>query len=103
NVWHGDHGGVSWQSHHIPLVLFGAGIRKGFQSAHPASLVDLAPTLLRLLGVPFPMMDGVVLADALDKPHRAEIAAQRMVGRQVTPIVAALQRQSALDIQVVTS
>jgi hypothetical protein len=96
--WHGDHGGASWQSHHVPLIVSGAGIRKGHQSRFPARLVDLAPTFLRLLGVPYPMLDGVVLADAIGRPIRGEVAAQRVAGGMLVPIAAALKRQSILDV-----
>lgn len=97
NVWHGDHGGASWDSHHLPLVLYGAGIRKGHRSSYPARLVDLAPTLLRLLGVPFPLMDGIALADAFRRPLGDEIAAQRVMGRQLKPVAAALRARSRHD------
>jgi arylsulfatase A-like enzyme len=97
--WHGDHGGASWGSHHIPLILSGPGTVSGVESRFPARLVDLAPTFLRLLGVPFPLLDGVVLADAFMRPTNAEIAAQRTMGSMLIPITAALRRQSVIDIQ----
>lgn len=99
NVWHGDHGGISWGSHSIPLILTGPGIRSEYVSRFPARLVDLAPTLLSLLGVPYPQMDGVVLADSLRKPVRGDLVAQQVMARQLTPVAAALKRQSAIDVQ----
>ncbi|HEX8918080.1 MAG TPA: alkaline phosphatase family protein [Chloroflexota bacterium] len=62
---HGNHGGLSWRVQHIPLVMSGPGIRQGY-SSFPAQLVDIAPTVERLMGFPVPAgVDGVTLADAL--------------------------------------
>jgi hypothetical protein len=97
-IWHGDHGGASWESHHIPLVLSGPGIKAGHVSEFPARLVDLAPTFLRLLGVPFPLLDGVVLADAIANPTKSETAGQRSMASLLTPVAAALKRQSYVDV-----
>lgn len=80
----GDHGGLNWGAQHIPLVLAGPGIQPGARSSYPARLVDVAPTVLRLLGVPFPRTDGLVLADALATPSAAEIAAQDALGPTLT-------------------
>lgn len=75
----GQHGGFSWGSQHIPLVIAGPGIRHGV-SSFPAKLVDIAPTAERLLGLPLPPgRDGVVLADALSQPSGAERNAQHEV------------------------
>lgn len=99
--WFGDHGGASWQSHHIPLIMSGPGIRSGQVSPFPARLVDLAPTALRLMGVPFPALDGIVLADALATPMASERSAQRIMATQLTPLVTAMKRQSASDMKAV--
>jgi arylsulfatase A-like enzyme len=98
NQWFGDHGGASWGSHAVPLIISGAGVRSGNASHFPARLVDLAPTFLRLLGVPFPALDGVVLADALAAPIRSETSAQRVMAEQLIPITSAMKRQSKLDL-----
>lgn len=72
----GNHGGLSWRVQHIPLVLSGPGIRHGV-SAFPAQLVDIAPTLERALGLPVPRgVDGLVLADALNRPASQDRSAQ---------------------------
>src|ERR1019366_830627 len=92
-------GGPSWGSQSIPLILSGPGIRRAYQSAFPARLVAVAPTSMRLLGVPYPPLDGIVRADALSKPSTAEHVALGQISRQVTPVAAALRRQSVLDVE----
>ncbi len=43
----------------VPLILRGAGVPRGMRSEIPASLVDVAPTLLSLVGLPVPpSMEG---------------------------------------------
>ncbi len=61
-----SHGGISSWELRNTLVMAGAGIRRGIRSAVPAGNVDVAPTLLRLLGLPIPpTMQGRVLGEAL--------------------------------------
>ncbi len=75
----GWHGGLSWRVQHIPLILSGPGVRHG-SSAFAAKLVDIAPTVERLLGVPVPAaVDGVVLANALQGSTAADMHAQHAV------------------------
>jgi predicted AlkP superfamily pyrophosphatase or phosphodiesterase len=51
---------------HVPLVLWGRGVKRGVYRERVAT-VDLAPTLARLLGLtPAEALDGRVLAEALD-------------------------------------
>jgi predicted AlkP superfamily pyrophosphatase or phosphodiesterase len=97
--WKGDHGGTSWASQAIPLVMAGPGIRRAHHSKFPARLVDLAPTFLRLMGAPHTGMDGVVLADALVKPLDKEARAQKTASRHLVPVAAALRRQSRSDVE----
>jgi predicted AlkP superfamily pyrophosphatase or phosphodiesterase len=60
----GKHGGFSWDSQHIPVIMEGPGIRRGV-SHFPAQLVDIAPTIEHLMGWDVPVgVDGVVLQDA---------------------------------------
>lgn len=58
------HGTYYGYDQHVPVVLFGAGIRPGryWQAASPA---DIAPTLAALCGITMARTDGHVLADAL--------------------------------------
>lgn len=78
----GNHGGLSWGVQQIPLVISGPGVRHG-TSNFPAQLVDIAPTVETLLGLPVPPgVDGIVLADALDQAGQAAVAAQ---GARMSP------------------
>lgn len=91
----GTHGGFSWGVQQIPLVMAGPGVRHGV-SHFPAKLVDVAPTLQRLLGLPIPAgVDGVVLADALNRSSAAERHAQAAVHAPRLADVRALQAHSA--------
>jgi hypothetical protein len=62
----GQHGSARPQDRRIPLVFSGAGVAAG-RTAGKASLADVAPTVLRLLGVPAAKLrpDGRVLEEAL--------------------------------------
>ena len=66
-------GGVEYAAHgqptdrdaHVPLIIWGKGVRAGTYGAR-ANTVDLAPTLARLLGLaPLSMLDGRVLGEAV--------------------------------------
>jgi arylsulfatase A-like enzyme len=91
----GNHGGFSWRVQHIPLVISGPGVRHGV-SAFPAQLVDIAPTIERLMDLPIPSaVDGVVLADLLRARSQADVAAQKAVDSARAQDVTALARHSA--------
>jgi len=49
---------------HVPVILFGQGIRKG-EYLQPSSPLDLAPTLAFLTGITLPEAMGRVLTEAL--------------------------------------
>jgi arylsulfatase A-like enzyme len=83
----------------VPLIIAGPGVRAGHVSHFPARLVDLAPTVLRLLGVPYPQLDGVALADAFTDPLPKEKAAQAAVARYLIPVAETLRRQSHLEVR----
>ena len=65
----GNHGSLRDTDMQIPLILSGAGIRPS-TVAGKAALVDIAPTVLRLLDVEPRLMrpDGRVLTEALTRP-----------------------------------
>ncbi len=73
---HGDHGGLNWGAQSVPLIMSGPGIASGQTSHFPARLIDVAPTVLRALGLPSRAMDGIVLADALTEPLATDVAMQ---------------------------
>ncbi|HET7790986.1 MAG TPA: alkaline phosphatase family protein [Gemmatimonadales bacterium] len=61
-----EHGQPSDVDAHVPLILWGKGVRKGVYAAR-ANAVDIAPTLARLLGLtPFSLLDGRVLTEAIE-------------------------------------
>lgn len=96
--WLGDHGGASWGSQTLATVMAGPGIRQGYQSVYPSRLVDLTPTFLRLLGAPYPKLDGIALADSFKSPIKDEVGMQRRVANRLIPVTSTLRRESALDI-----
>jgi predicted AlkP superfamily pyrophosphatase or phosphodiesterase len=96
---HGDHGGLEWGSQQIPLVISGPGVPMGVVSHHPARLMDVAPTVLRLLGLPGMNMDGIVLADAVLSRTAQEVSVQAKMGSSLTPHQDALKKQALQNIQ----
>lgn len=96
--WKADHGGSSWQSQHIPLILAGPGIQQGIITAAPAELEDVAPTALTAMGVRPAGMGGMVLTDALDSSSGAALQARKVEQQKVGPVVAALSGQSNQDL-----
>lgn len=92
--WLGGHLGPGWDDQHIPFVLAGAGVKHGVLSTYPARLVDIAPTLERVLALHASPSDGIVLADALRAPDTYAAAKQRTVGARLRPVVRALEVRS---------
>jgi arylsulfatase A-like enzyme len=95
--WRGDHGGPSWYAQRIPLVFAGPGVRHSVSSTFPATIYDIAPTVLSLLGVPPTGMDGIVLNDALANPDDRSGTVQSQQAAKLTPIVQALIDQTRRD------
>jgi arylsulfatase A-like enzyme len=95
--WKGDHGGGSWNAEHIPLIISGPGVRQGVYSPYPATIYDIAPTVLDMLGASSVGMDGVVLADGLIQPYEGSDIAQGRRRAALQPITDALREQSHLD------
>jgi hypothetical protein len=90
--WKADHGGNSWQSQHIPLLLSGPGIRAGVISSTPAQLDDLAPTILAAMGVRAIGMEGHALNSVLLGPPTNRIGRAGELA-EIGPIVKALRAQ----------
>jgi arylsulfatase A-like enzyme len=83
---HGSHGEIVWGNQHIPLIIAGPGIRRGVTSNAPARLVDIAPTIARVMGFPLSGFDGVPLADALVNASAEDIVAQNAVTTKLAPL-----------------
>ena len=98
STWKADHGGTSWQAQHLPLILSGPGIRSGRVSSYPARLIDVAPTVLQLMGASHKGMQGIPLADALTSPPSWSVQWQQAASKRLMPVVAALQQQSRLEL-----
>lgn len=92
--WLAGHLGPQWGDQHIPLVMAGPGIRRGIVSRYPARLVDVAPTVERLLHAPTGKVDGVVLADGLTRSTAGDRAAQKARGNVLRPLQAALKARA---------
>jgi predicted AlkP superfamily pyrophosphatase or phosphodiesterase len=78
---HGSHGSLSRFDLHNTLIAAGPDIKKGFVSELPSGNVDVAPTVLALLGIsPSVPMDGRVLYEALidQQPAAPEPVEQTM-------------------------
>lgn len=95
--WQGDHGGATWNTQHIPLIFAGAGVRHDVHSSYPATIYDVAPTILTLLGASPRGMDGIPLNNALAAPSASLATQQLAQGEKLTPFVQALRTQSKDD------
>lgn len=95
----GGHGGVEPEVMTVPLIMAGAGIVPGAQ-AKDARLIDIAPTVSALLGIPAPGHGlGRTLDELLQLPDQAprETAdQQRLVATHAT--VAAADARAATDV-----
>ncbi len=75
----GSHGGGSSAELHNTLIASGPSFASGLHSELPSGNIDIAPTVLELLGIPLPEhFDGRVLHEALESGHELEssLAAQ---------------------------
>lgn len=86
----GTHNPVNWADQHILLAFSGAGVAPGKVSAAPARLVDILPTLARLLDLPPDNMDGIPLADALAAPLDEDLQRQAEATNTLGPLRDAL-------------
>jgi hypothetical protein len=94
----GGHGGLEPEVVTVPLVLAGAGVRAGATLEPAARMIDVAPTVAALLGVPAPGHGtGSVLVDALvlDPAHRATLVDAD--ARRRTDLTPALSRLATAD------
>jgi predicted AlkP superfamily pyrophosphatase or phosphodiesterase len=70
-----SHGTMFAYDQHVPLVLFGSGIKPG-EYLRAASPADIAPTLAFLCGVTLASTDGDVLVEAIAPPPARQMAAR---------------------------
>jgi len=96
--WRADHGGASWQSQHIPLILAGPGIQPGVVTGEPARLEDVAPTVLTAMGVTPTGMEGHVLTEALQGPSAADQRIRRAEISAISPVANALIAQDSYEL-----
>ncbi|MGH2442796.1 MAG: alkaline phosphatase family protein [Chloroflexota bacterium] len=95
--WKADHGGATWGVQHVPLVIAGPGIRKGFKSALPAQLEDIAPTALVAMGAQPVGMEGHVLAEAMTTPFQADQVNRAGELKRISPVVRALITEDKVE------
>jgi len=88
----GKHSAMNWADQHIPLIFSGQGVVQGKTSPSPARLVDILPTIARLMNLSAGQMDGVVLGDALISPQPMELQAQAQINAKLTSLRDVLKR-----------
>jgi hypothetical protein len=93
--WKADHGGNSWESQHVPLIMSGPGIRPGQVSNAPAELEDVAPTVLTAMGVKPTGMAGHALTEVLLQPGSADERNRAAERTWLGPVVHALAKEGA--------
>jgi arylsulfatase A-like enzyme len=96
--WKADHGGPSWESQHIPLIMAGPGVRKGAVIGQAAQLEDIAPTALTLMGVAPTGMQGKALAEAMVAPAGWQVAARKQETAKVGGFIGALSAQDSYEM-----
>ncbi|MEO8550553.1 MAG: alkaline phosphatase family protein [Kofleriaceae bacterium] len=98
----GGHGGVEPEVLTVPLILAGAGVKPG-ANAEDAHLIDLAPTVATLLGIPAPGHGlGRTLAAllAIDAPVRdARHAADETRLATTRSVVARAEAAAGVDVK----
>jgi arylsulfatase A-like enzyme len=97
-AWPSSHETITWNNQHIPLIIAGPGVKKGLSLDSPARIVDIAPTVLTLMGITPKKMDGVVLADCVEKATLQQVEAQNVVTQYLKPLAAALKAASESDL-----
>ena len=97
----GGHGGVEPEVTSVPLILAGAGVKPG-ATAIDARLVDIAPTVAALLGIPAPGHGlGRTLVETLaldDASRAARVAADDERLATTRSVVARAESQASIDV-----
>lgn len=97
--WKGDHGGADWDAQHLRIIMSGPGIRPGTVSAQPAPLMDIAPTVLSLMGITPTGMRGVPLTDGMLSATTAQRDARSAQTAKLTPVIQALYAESHAEVR----
>jgi hypothetical protein len=98
----GGHGHLDWGERPVPFVVWGEGAVPGAVSRQPRSVLELAPTIARLLGVPHPdAARGQPLVPAEDPAVEpagpaAALAPQPAAAERCLAIVVARDEQAAI-------
>jgi hypothetical protein len=96
----GGHGHLDWGERPVPFVVWGEGALPGAISREPRSVLELAPTIARLLGVPQPeAARGRPLVPAEDpavEPAQAAAAPTVAPGGRCLAIVVARDEEAAV-------
>lgn len=87
----GIHGGLHAKELHSWLAVGGNAFRNAYVSDTPTGIIDVLPTMLHVLGVKTPSVDGRVLVEALadfnDAPeHKSELLISEKSGGRQTQI-----------------
>jgi arylsulfatase A-like enzyme len=72
----GTHATLGRFDMHNTLVAAGPDFRRGFNDETASGNVDLAPTILQILGIAAPQMDGRVLSEAMNKIDNEKLKAE---------------------------
>lgn len=96
----GEHSMINWTNQHIPILFSGPGVQRGLTSYAPARLVDVLPTIARLMDLPAAEMDGLPLADALVEPNPAELAAWQELTARLSPLRDAFEAEGIVELGV---
>jgi hypothetical protein len=98
----GGHGGVEPEVLSVPLILAGAGVKPG-ASTNDAHLIDLAPTVATLLGIPAPghglgrTLDEVLALDTTDREARKTADDTRLATTR--SVVARSEAAAKIDVK----
>jgi hypothetical protein len=97
----GGHGGVEPEVMYVPLIAAGAGIKEG-ATTNDARLIDIAPTVSALLGMPAPGHGlGRTLVEILDLDAQGANARKLADQQRMTvtgAIVAGAEARAAVDV-----
>jgi hypothetical protein len=97
----GGHGGIEPEVLEVPLVAAGAGIQP-YATAEGARLIDIAPTVATLLGIPAPghglgrTLDELLELDPATRAHRRATDATRIAIARLT--VSLAEQQADADV-----